>query len=95
LEKDWPYRFVHNEPKLKTRLSRAYDLQRALCEDPDCITKWFELVKNMQAKYSIQDADFYNFDETGFIWLLRAQIEKAEQSSFSLVIGNAQQRLNV
>jgi hypothetical protein len=49
----------------------------------------------MQAKYSIQDADFYNFDETGFIWLLRAQIEKTEQSSFSLVIGNAQQRLNV
>jgi len=24
-------------------------------------------VKNIYAKYSIQDCDFYNFDETGFI----------------------------
>ena len=23
---NWPYRFVHNEPELKTRLSRAYDI---------------------------------------------------------------------
>jgi len=63
----WPYRFVQNEPRLKTRRSRAYDIQRALCEDPDLIKKWFELVKNMRAKYGIQDCDFYNFDETGFM----------------------------
>ena len=29
--------------------------------------KWFELVKNMRAKYAIQDCDLYNFDETGFM----------------------------
>jgi hypothetical protein len=65
--KRWAYRFVKSEPRLKTRLSRAYDLQRALCEDPELIKKWFELVKNMRAKYGIQDCDFYNFDETGFM----------------------------
>jgi hypothetical protein len=63
----WAYRFVANEPRLKTRRSRTYDIQRALCEDPDLINKWFELVKNMRAKYGIQDCDFYNFDETGFM----------------------------
>ena len=51
--KQWPYRFVQREPRLKTRLSRTYDLQRALCEDSDQIKKWFELVKNMRAKYGI------------------------------------------
>ena len=65
--KQWPYRFVQNEPRLKPRRSRTYDLQRALCEDPDLIKRWFELVKNMRAKYGIQDCDFYNFDETGFM----------------------------
>ena len=63
----WPYHFVRCRPELKTRFSRAYDFQRALCEDPDQINAWFQLVANMRAKYGIQDADFYNFDETGFM----------------------------
>lgn len=65
--KNWAYRFVQRRPELKTRFSRAYDFQRALCEDPELIRQWFKLVKNMRAKYGIQDTDFYNFDETGFM----------------------------
>ena len=63
----WANRFVRRRPELKTRMSRAYDFQRALCEDPDQINAWFRLVANMRAKYGIQDCDFYNFDETGFM----------------------------
>ena len=63
----WAYRFVQRRPKLKTRFSRAYDKQRALYEDPKLLDAWFRLVDNMRKKYIIQDADFYNFDETGFI----------------------------
>ena len=48
-------------------MSRVYDFQRALCEDPDQINAWFRLVANMRTKYGIQDCDFYNFDETGFM----------------------------
>ena len=33
----WAHRFVQRRPELKTRLSHAYDFQRALCEDPDQI----------------------------------------------------------
>lgn len=65
--KRWKYRFVQRRQELKTRYSRAYDFQRALCEDPAKIDAWFRLVKNMRAKYAIQDEDFYNFDETGFM----------------------------
>jgi hypothetical protein len=63
----WPYTFIRRRPELKTRFSRAYDFQRALCEDPSVIHAWFRLVANMRAKYGIQDSDFYNFDETGFM----------------------------
>ncbi|APA07651.1 hypothetical protein sscle_03g024210 [Sclerotinia sclerotiorum 1980 UF-70] len=63
----WAHRFVKRCTKLKTRFSRVYDFQRALCEDPKLIEEWFGLVSNMRAKYGIQDCDFYNFDETGFM----------------------------
>jgi hypothetical protein len=63
----WAHRFVQRQPALKTRFNRVYDFQRALCEDPRLIGGWFQLVENMQAKYGIQDGDFYNFDETGFM----------------------------
>jgi hypothetical protein len=63
----WAHRFVRRRPELKTRFSRAYDFQRALCEDPELINAWFRLVANMRAKYGILDEDFYNFDETGFM----------------------------
>jgi hypothetical protein len=38
-----------------------------LCEDPELIQGWFDLVRNIIAKYGIADADIYNFDETGFM----------------------------
>ncbi|EDO02989.1 hypothetical protein SS1G_05466 [Sclerotinia sclerotiorum 1980 UF-70] len=63
----WAHRFVKCCTKLKTRFNRVYDFQRALCEDPKLIEEWFGLVSNMRAKYGIQDCDFYNFDETGFM----------------------------
>jgi hypothetical protein len=63
----WAHRFVQRRPELKTRFNRVYDFQRALCEDPELIGAWFQLVHNMRAKYSVVDCDFYNFDETGFM----------------------------
>jgi hypothetical protein len=63
----WAHRFVQRRPELKMRFSRVYDFQRALCENPETIGAWFRLVENMRGKYGIQDCDFYNFDETGFM----------------------------
>jgi hypothetical protein len=64
---NWAQRFVQRRPELKMRFSRVYDFQRALCENPETIDAWFRLVENMRGKYGIQDCDFYNFDETGFM----------------------------
>jgi hypothetical protein len=63
----WARNFVKRQPELKMHFNRAYDYQRALCEDPEKIRAWFDLVRNMRAKYGIDDADLYNFDETGFM----------------------------
>lgn len=37
-----------------------------MCSDPAIIRPWFDLVRNVKAKYGILDEDTYNFDETGF-----------------------------
>ena len=63
----WARRFIRQRKELKTRSSRVYDFQRALCEDSELIHAWFRLFKNMMAKYGIQEGDLYNFDETGFM----------------------------
>ena len=67
VDKNWPNNFVQRRSKLKTRLNRKYDYQRAKQEDPAVIQAWFDLVRNTKAKYGITDEDTYNFDESGFI----------------------------
>jgi hypothetical protein len=63
----WPRNFVKRTDSLTTRFNRAYDRQRALCEDPVSIRSWFELVEQTKAKYCICDEDVYSFDEAGFM----------------------------
>jgi RecB family endonuclease NucS len=63
----WPRNLVKRTDSLKTSFNRAYDRQRALCEDPVLIKDWFELVEQTKARYGICDDDVYNFDEAGFM----------------------------
>ncbi|KAL5399855.1 hypothetical protein PMIN03_013120 [Paraphaeosphaeria minitans] len=63
----WPRNFVKRTDSLTTRFNRPYDRHRALCEDPEAIRAWFDLVARTKATYGICDEDTYNFDETGFM----------------------------
>jgi hypothetical protein len=65
--KNWVDNFIKRTPELRTRWSRPYDRQRAVCEDPAIIRPWFTLVQSMKAKYGIADEDTWNFDESGFM----------------------------
>ena len=65
--KNWTSNFVKRQPQLQTRFLRKYDYKRAKCEDLNALNAWFRLVRNIVAKYSVHDADVYNFDETGFM----------------------------
>jgi hypothetical protein len=63
----WAENFVKRHPQLKMAFRCQIDYQRAKCEDPNVVRAWFTLVQNVIAKYGIQEADIYNFDETGFL----------------------------
>jgi hypothetical protein len=62
----WVYNYTNRHPELKSRYSRRYNYQRALCEDPRIIQPWFDLVRRTIDENGIQTEDIYNFDETGF-----------------------------
>jgi DDE superfamily endonuclease/Tc5 transposase DNA-binding domain len=63
---NWPSNFIKRHPDLRMKYNRKYDYQRALCEDPQLLYNWFQLVRNTIDKWGIQQEDIYNFDETGF-----------------------------
>jgi hypothetical protein len=63
---NWAANFIKRTPALEVKLGRTYECQRKLCEDPEVIRAWFELVKNTVNKYGILPEDTYNFDESGF-----------------------------
>jgi hypothetical protein len=63
---NWAYKFVRRKPEIKSQITRQRDHQRVLCSDPAVFSPWFDLVRNVKAKYGIQDEDTYTFDETGF-----------------------------
>lgn len=65
--KNWVDNFVKRTPELQKHWSRPYDYQRAACEDPATILRWFSLIQETKQKYGIIDDDIHNFDETGFI----------------------------
>jgi hypothetical protein len=62
----WAYNFIQRQDELKTRFSRRYNYQRAMCEDPKIISEWFNRVRVTRMQYGVADEDIYNFDETGF-----------------------------
>jgi hypothetical protein len=54
---NWPSTFVKRRPDLRMKFNRKYDYKRALCEDPDDVRAWFELVGNTKVKHGILDDD--------------------------------------
>ena len=62
----WVYRFIQRKPRIKSQVSRPRDYRRVLCSDTAIISPWFDLIRNVKAKYGILDQDTYNFNETGF-----------------------------
>lgn len=82
----WTSNFIKRQPELRTRFSRRYDYKRAQCENTNAINAWFHLVQNVVAKYGIEDADIYNFDETGFMMGIITN---------TMVVTSAERRSNV
>jgi phage terminase large subunit-like protein len=63
---NWVTNYINRHNTLKTAYFRKYDKQRAKCENPTIISKWFDRVRAVTAQYNILSEDIFNFDETGY-----------------------------
>lgn len=52
---NWVYRFIQRTSGIKSQVSRLRDYRRVLCSDTAIISPWFDLVRNVKAKYGILD----------------------------------------
>jgi len=76
---------------------RRYNYQRAKCEGPKIIKKWFDLVQITMMQHGIAYEDVYNFDETGYAHPTTSPItgpaihalEQAQQETVAKLISNA------
>lgn len=63
----WARRYKARNLELSTCFNHVYDYKWALYEDPKLTKIFFRLLENMRAKYGVDDANIYNFDETRFL----------------------------
>jgi hypothetical protein len=54
---NWATQLVHRRADLRSDYFRKKDYQRALCKDLKIIQKWFDLVRNVVAKYGVVNDD--------------------------------------
>jgi hypothetical protein len=79
---NWVTKFVKRRPLLSSRFSKRYNYERAKCEDPKIIGKWFDLIKNTILRFGIHPDDIYNFDKTSFAIGLTTTIRVISRSEF-------------
>ena len=64
---NWPSKFLHRNPSIKTQYVPALDKERALAEDPKIIAHWFDLFLQLKEQYQVDLRNIYNMDEKGFL----------------------------
>src|ERR1700723_1894418 len=66
LGRDWTTRFIASNPSCYKVKQKPLEIDRAVATDPIAINEWYELYHDVVDIHQIQDADQYNFDESGF-----------------------------
>ena len=54
-------------PEVKTAYIPPLDKERAIAQDPEVLSSWFNLYLHIKTKYEVDERDIYNIDEKGFI----------------------------
>ena len=63
----WTRSFLLRYPELKKKFVVGLDKERSLAQNPDIITNWFQLFRDIVKEYDINSNDIYNIDEKGIL----------------------------
>ena len=62
----WARRFLNRHPELYKVKQKPLELERKLVHDSGVLLDWFERFRQLRERYSVQNENIWNFDETGF-----------------------------
>ncbi len=89
---NWVSKFLARHPSLQSKFSIPKDLDRIVAENPDVMTKWFDLFSAQVRQYGIEEEDIYNMDEKGYamglIGKARVIVSKYEWVAYMMQDGN-------
>lgn len=64
---NWPQKFMTRHPEVKTAYIPPLDKERAMAQDPEILSGWFDLYLQTKTTYEVDERDIYNMDEKGFM----------------------------
>ena len=70
----WIRRFLNRHPELYKVKQKSLELERKFVHDSGVLLDWFERFRQLRERYSVQNEDIWNFDETDF----RIDVEKSQ-----------------
>jgi len=57
LGRNWLQKFIKRHPKLHGRFVPPLDKERANTQTPEILSNWFNLYREIKAKYNVADSD--------------------------------------
>ncbi len=64
---NWPQKFMSRHPEVKTAYIPPLDKERAMAQDPEVLSGWFDLYLRIKTEYEVDERDIYNMDKKGFM----------------------------
>ena len=64
---NWPQKFMTRYLEVKTAYIPPLDKERAMAQNPEILSGWFNLYLQTKTTYEVDERDIYNMDEKGFM----------------------------
>jgi len=64
---NWPQKFMTRYLEVKTAYIPPIDKERAMAQNPEILSGWFNLYLQTKTTYEVDERDIYNMDEKGFM----------------------------
>ncbi len=58
---------MSRHPEVKTAYIPPLDKERAMAQDPEVLSGWFDLYLRIKIEYEVDERDIYNMDKKGFM----------------------------
>ena len=64
---NWPQKFMTRYLEVKTAYIPPIDKERAMAQNPEILSGWFNLYLQTKTTYEVDERDIYNMDKKGFM----------------------------